>query len=50
MPSTPVPNTGWLAVVPKTKIKFLDLNAEQAMRIIVAGGLGASEILKSKKQ
>ena len=48
MPSTPVPNTGWLAVVPKTKIKFLDLNAEQAMRIIVAGGLGASEILKSK--
>jgi uncharacterized membrane protein len=49
MPSTPVPNTGWLAIVPKIKIKFLDVTAEQAMRIIVAGGLGASEILKSKK-
>ncbi|SVE17399.1 uncharacterized protein METZ01_LOCUS470253, partial [marine metagenome] len=34
MPSTPVPNTGWLSVVPMTKIKSLDLTAEQAMRII----------------
>ena len=49
MPSTPVPNTGWLVAVPKEKIKILDLSADEAMKIIVAGGLGASNKLNSKK-
>ena len=49
MPSTPVPNTGWLVAVPREKIKILDLTADEAMKIIVAGGLGASETLNSKK-
>jgi len=47
MPSTPVPNTGWLVAVPRNKIKVLDLSADQAMKIIVAGGLGASNKLNS---
>tara|TARA_B110000263_G_C15245997_1_gene481743 strand:- start:328 stop:954 length:627 start_codon:yes stop_codon:yes gene_type:complete len=47
MPSTPVPNTGWLVAVPRKKIKVLDLTADQAMKIIVAGGLGASNTLNS---
>ena len=49
MPSTPVPNTGWLVAVPREKIKILDLTADEAMKIIVAGGLGASDSLNSKK-
>ena len=47
MPSTPVPNTGWLSIVPTNKIKYLDLTAEKAMRIIVAGGLGTGDSLNS---
>ncbi|MDG2101326.1 MAG: DUF502 domain-containing protein [Dehalococcoidia bacterium] len=47
MPSTPVPNTGWLVAVPRKKIKVLDLTADEAMKIIVAGGLGASKSLNS---
>jgi uncharacterized membrane protein len=50
MPSTPVPNTGWLSIVPTKKIKHLDLTAEKAMRIIVAGGLGAGDSLNSIKE
>ena len=49
MPSTPVPNTGWLSIVPFKKIKHLDVSAEKAMRIIVAGGLGAGDSLDSIK-
>jgi len=50
MPSTPVPNTGWLSIVPTNKIKHLNISAEKAMRIIVAGGLGAGDSLSSIKE
>ena len=50
MPSTPVPNTGWLSIVPTNKIKHLNISAEKAMRIIVAGGLGAGDSLNSIKE
>ena len=46
MPSTPVPNTGWLSIVPTNKIKYLDLTLKN-MRIIVAGGLGIEIPLNS---
>ena len=48
MPSTPVPSTGWVVLVPIEKINFLDLKADQAMKLIVAGGIASSGKLKFK--
>ena len=49
MPSTPVPSTGWVVLVPIEKVHFLDLKADQAMKLIVAGGIASSGKIKFKK-
>jgi len=48
MPSTPVPSTGWVVLVPIEKVNFLDLKADQAMKLIVAGGIASSGKIKFK--
>lgn len=39
IPSTPNPTTGWLAVVQVSRIRPLDLSVEDAMKIILTGGV-----------
>lgn len=41
MPSTPVPNTGWMVIIPTEQIRYLDISAEKAMKFIIAGGIGS---------
>ena len=46
MPSTPIPSTGWVVLVPFKEINFLDLRAEQAMQMIIAAGIASKGKLK----
>ena len=39
VPTTPNPTSGYLIIVPKTKVIDLDISIEDAMKIIVSGGL-----------
>ena len=41
MPSTPVPNTGWMVIIPTDKIRYLDISADKAMKFIIGGGIGS---------
>jgi len=50
IPSAVNPTTGFLLVVPREKIKFLDMTPEQAMKMIVSAGalVPATTGLKAK--
>lgn len=43
MPSTPVPNTGFLIIVPPEKVTVLDLSMSDAMRLITSGGVASPD-------
>jgi len=38
-PTTPNPTSGWLAVVPTTEIREVDLSIEEGVKLIVSGGI-----------
>lgn len=46
VPSSPSPVTGFMLVVPKEELKFLDISVEQAIRLIVSGGFLNPDDLK----
>jgi len=39
LPTTPLPHTGWVAFVPTAQVKLLDISAEEAIKLVVSGGL-----------
>ena len=43
MPSTPVPNTGWMVLVQLKKLD-VDISADKAMKFIIGGRLAAQAI------
>ena len=45
VPTTPVPSSGFLIVVPYTDVTFTDISVDDAMKIIISGGLLASSLL-----
>jgi uncharacterized membrane protein len=48
VPSTPNPTTGYLVFLPKQEVKFTKISVEEALKIIVSGGIitGAEEEIK----
>ncbi|MEA5551295.1 DUF502 domain-containing protein [Anabaena cylindrica UHCC 0172] len=42
IPTTPNPTTGWYAVVPEDEVVNLSLSVEEAFKIVVSGGIVAS--------
>jgi len=48
VPSTPNPTTGYLIFLPKQEVKFTTISVEEALKIIVSGGIvtGAEEEIK----
>lgn len=38
VPSTPNPTTGWLAIVPRTRVVVLDMTIDEAFTYILSGG------------
>jgi uncharacterized membrane protein len=43
LPSTPNPTTGFLIFVPKSQVIDVDLTTEEAMKLIISGGVISSE-------
>ncbi|RJP81320.1 MAG: DUF502 domain-containing protein [Candidatus Zixiibacteriota bacterium] len=43
MPSTPNPTTGFVLVVPRSQVQELHITVEEAMKLIISGGVVASE-------
>ena len=46
MPSTPVPNTGWMVLIPTDEIRYLDISADKAMKFIIGGGIGSPSYIE----
>ena len=38
IPSTPLPTTGWLLFVEKSKVKKLNISVEEGMKLVLSGG------------
>ena len=45
VPTTPVPSSGFLIVVPYADVTFTDISVDDAMKIIISGGLLAGSLL-----
>jgi uncharacterized membrane protein len=43
LPSTPNPTTGFVLIVPKSQVREINLSVEEAMKLIISGGVIASE-------
>lgn len=38
IPSTPNPTTGWLAIVPRSTVRVLDMSVDEAFTVVLSGG------------
>ena len=45
IPTTPVPSSGFLIVVPSRDVTYTDISVDDAMKIIISGGLLAGTIM-----
>lgn len=48
IPTTPTPNSGWLAIVPIEDVYDTDLSVQEAMRMVLSGGTVAPQELKKR--
>ncbi len=44
IPNTPVPGSGFLAVVPVRDVIPLEMSVDDAMKVIISGGILASDL------
>jgi uncharacterized membrane protein len=48
VPTTPVPSSGYLVVVASSKVKPTDITVDEAMRIIISGGILAGAVFSDR--
>ncbi len=48
VPTTPVPSSGYLVVAPANQVTPTDISVDEAMRMIISGGILAGEIFKER--
>ena len=48
VPTTPVPSSGYLVVVPSDQVTPTDISVDEAMRMIISGGILAGDIFKER--
>ena len=48
VPTTPVPSSGYLVVVPESQVTPTDIAVEEAMRMIISGGILAGDIFTKR--
>jgi uncharacterized membrane protein len=48
LPSTPTPTTGYVLLVPREEVMWLEMTVEEAMRLIVSSGVLTPEELEAK--
>jgi uncharacterized membrane protein len=39
VPTTPNPTSGFLLLIPKKEVKYLDMSVEDGLKLIVSGGV-----------
>ena len=44
VPTTPLPSSGYLLIVPDEEIIYTELSVEEAMQVIISGGLLAGNL------
>ena len=49
VPTTPVPSSGFLIVLPYADVTFTDMSVDDAMKIIISGGLLAGSLLSESE-
>ena len=49
VPTTPVPTSGFLLFVPHAEVIFTDISVEDAMKIIISGGLLANTLISGSE-
>jgi len=49
VPTAPLPNTGWVAVVPLDEVLDTDLSVQTAIQMIVSGGIVSPAVIKTRK-
>jgi uncharacterized membrane protein len=47
IPTTPVPSSGFLVIMPLSEVTLTEMSVDDAMKMIVSGGILAKEILVS---
>jgi uncharacterized membrane protein len=50
VPTTPIPTSGYLVLVPENEVIPLDLSVEEALKLIVSGGLSGAAQFEEKKE
>ena len=48
VPTTPVPSSGYLVIAPANQVTPTDISVEQAMRMIISGGILAGDIFTNR--
>lgn len=48
VPTTPVPSSGYLVIAPASKVTPTDISVEEAMRMIISGGILAGDIFANR--
>jgi uncharacterized membrane protein len=46
IPTTPIPSSGFLVIAPASEVTITDLSVEEAMRIVISGGILSSRVLE----
>ena len=49
IPTAPLPNSGWVAVVPIEEVLDTDLSVQAAMQLVFSGGIVSPEVIKTSK-
>ncbi len=49
IPTAPLPNSGWLALVPFSEVYDTDITPQEAMRFVFSGGIMSPETIKMTK-
>lgn len=49
VPTTPNPTSGFMLIIPKKEVIALDMKTDEAMRIIISGGMISEDKKKNKK-
>ena len=46
IPTTPIPSSGFLVIVPVSEVTTTDMSVEEAMRVVISGGILTGEIFQ----
>ena len=46
IPTTPIPSSGFLVIVPASEVTLTDMSVEEAMRVVISGGVLSSRVFE----